>query len=226
MNSARDEESFDSSPELSDVPAAVVCVHCLSADCMGCETEELRSGIVQIVPWEREGGLLGRLWNTSYLSSHEAAAFFAHLPDGPIGPALRFAMVAELASSAAMILFTSLGISAFAPHAVWGLLTEPGTRAWVIKLLVVGIPALATLLVGAHAAHGIWIDKGARKVGAPSSRSRALRFGLYACGWDIIIGPIGFFVMLLKKGPSAASEVITKATGLPTRATEAFLTGH
>jgi hypothetical protein len=218
-----EEETF----EAEEVPATAVCVYCMSAECMGCSVaDDLQSGIVQIIPWEREGNPWSRLWSTSYLSTLEAASFFGRLPDGPASPALRFAFSAELLSSGAMALFGMLAISAAAPSVMLPLLRDPTGRAWIIKLLIVGIPALATLLVGAHAAHGVWIDKGARKVGATSNRSRALRFGLYACGWDVLLGPLGFLVLLMKQGPKAAGSLFSTAAGLPTRATESFLGGH
>jgi hypothetical protein len=218
-----DEERF----EAEEVPATAVCVYCMSAECMGCSVaDELQSGIVQIIPWEREGNVWSRLWSTSYLSTLEAASFFGRLPDGPASPALRFAFSAELLSAGAMALFGMLAICAVAPTVMLPMLRDPAGRAWIIKLLIVGVPALATLLVGAHAAHGVWIDKGACKVGASSNRSRALRFGLYACGWDVLLGPLGFLVLLVKHGPKAATALFGTGAGLPTRATEAFLGGH
>jgi hypothetical protein len=193
---------------------------------MGCEPGELKSGIVQIVPWERDGSLWSRLWNTAYLATLESQAFFSKMTDGPLMPALRFAFLAELLSASAMALFGGAALIACAPHILIPMLRTPATLAWFLRLALVGVPALATLLVAAHAAHGSWVDKGARKVGAASAHNRALRFGLYACGWDILLGPIGLLVLLFKQGPKGTSALFSGAAGLPTRATEAFLQGH
>ena len=76
------------------------------------------------------------------------------------------------------------------------------------------------------AAHGLSIDLGARRnAGTARSRSRALRFGLYACGWDLVMGPIGAVVVAIKEGMAAALDLPAALNGLPTRATKAFLRG-
>src|SRR5271166_4550941 len=87
----------------SEVPAAVVCAHCGEADCPGCLNEITKSGVVAVVAWERPGApALTRLWATARATTFDAETFFQTLPDGPIVPALRFAVVSELIASAAM----------------------------------------------------------------------------------------------------------------------------
>jgi hypothetical protein len=229
------ERDGDSAPDLGDVPATVFCVHCLSAECTGCEPNDMRSGIVQIIPWEREGSLWSRLWSTSYLATLESQAFFSKMTDGPILPALTFAFFAELVSASAMALFGGLAVLASAPSVVIPFLQDASSRGWLIRIALVAIPALASLLVAAHAAHGSWIDRGARKNGAASAHNRALRFGLYACGWDVLLGPVGLITLLLRRekqanggggGGGGTAALFASASGLPTRATEAFLQGH
>jgi hypothetical protein len=87
------------------------------------------------------------------------------------------------------------------------------------------VPSLAMLLVAAHAAHGWALDRGARKSGLRPALTRALRFGLYAAGWDLVIGPLGAIVMGIKEGVGAALRVGPIAMGLPTRSARAFLRG-
>ena len=96
-------------------------------------------------------------------------------------------------------------------------------RATALRVLVLGVPAFALLLVSAHAAHGLALDHGAVRSKVASSRRRALRFGLYATGWDLVIGPLGAVVVALKEGAGAAFGLTTAAVGLPTRAALAFL---
>src|SRR5262249_25151489 len=98
-------------------------------------------------------------------------------------------------------------------------------RELALRFISVGIPALALLLVLAHAAHGLSLDRGARKCGARSARSRALRFGLYATGWDLVVGPIGAVVVAIKEGLRPMFGLATALSGLPTRASRAFLRG-
>jgi hypothetical protein len=208
-----------------DVPAAVVCALCGDADCPGCAHERSRSGIVSIVPWERPGPIFARLWSTSRSATMEAEPFFATLPDGPIAPALRFAALSELLASLAML---SLGLpfaAAFSPKWLAHLGLDPVARVSALRILVVGIPALAAMLVLAHAAHGVALDVGARRMGGRSATRRALRFGLYATGWDVVIGPLGALILGIRDGAQAAIGVPQFATGLPGRSARAFLRG-
>lgn len=222
------EERLDreASGELLDVPAAVVCVLCGEADCPGCEHEQSRSGVVAIVAWERTGAPpLARLWATARSTTRDAESFFELLPDGPVMPALRFAAICELLASTAMLFALAAVAAVVAPD--WGrhVAMDERARSIALRALVLGLPAFAGLLVLAHVAHGLSIDVGARKNGGRAARSRALRFGLYACGWDLVIGPVGAVVIALKESVSASLGILTLASGLPTRATRAFLRG-
>ncbi len=216
-----------SSPDLVDVPAAVICVFCGDTDCPGCDgAHEERSGIVAIVPWERPGvPMLARLWSTARATTLDAESFFETMPDGPLMPALRFAALAELlASTAALVAFLVVAL-AVAPAWVAHLALDPSARSIAARLLVLGLPAFAGLLVVAHVAHAWSIDVGAKRQGARGDRSRALRFGLYACGWDLVMGPVGAIVVAIKDGARAALGLAGRLSGLPTRATFAFLRG-
>jgi hypothetical protein len=184
----------------ADVPATVVCAHCGDADCPGCLNEQTRSGVVAIVPWERPGASAWtRLWATARATTFDADRFFETMPDGPLAPAFRFAVVSEIIASTAM-----------------GLL---------LRAAVAGIPALATLLVAAHVAHGWALDFGARRSGARGATRRALRFGFYAAGWDLVIGPLGVVVVAVKEGLRASLSIAGIGVGLPGRSARAFLRG-
>jgi hypothetical protein len=223
------EERLDreaASTDLVDVPAAVICARCGNAECV-CETgDDSRSGIVAIVAWERQATpMLSRLWSTARQATRDAEGFFELLPDGPVGPALRFAATCELLAVGAMLLAFVPVAAVVAPSWLAELALDPASRSLALRLLFFGVPAFAALLVLAHAAHGLSIDVGATRSGARCARSRALRFGLYACGWDLVIGPLGAIVIALKEGAGAALGLGHLASGLPTRATKAFLRG-
>jgi hypothetical protein len=224
LGARKAEEERDRALDL-DVPATVVCALCGDADCPGCANERSRSGIVSIVAWERPGAAFGRMWSTARSATKEAEPFFATLPDGPIAPALRFALVSEVIASTAMLLFAVPFAAALAPAWSLHLLLEPVARATTLRIVAAGVPALAVMLVLAHAAHGLALDVGARQVGAPSAARRALRFGLYATGWDVVIGPFGAAVLGVREGLAAALGVTQLATGLPGRSARAFLRG-
>jgi hypothetical protein len=208
----------------AEVPAAVVCAHCGDADCPGCQNENTRSGVISVVPWERPGApLFGRLWATARATTFDAERFFESLPDGPLAPALRFAIVSEIIASAAMALALLAGLAVLAP--TWAkhvLLHETLTAARLGAAVVAG---LATLLVAAHAAHGWALDRGARRSGARPAATRAIRFGLYAAGWDLVVGPFGALVVAFKEGVGAALSIAVLGVGLPGRSARAFLRG-
>lgn len=208
----------------AEVPAAVVCAHCGDADCPGCLHEQTRSGVVAVIPWERPGApVLARLWATARATTFESERFFETLPDGPIAPALRFAITSEMIAAAAMGLAAMIPLGLLAPGWVKHLLLDQG--GMFARLLVVGVPGIAALLVAAHAAHGWALDVGARRSGARSAPSRALRFGLYAAGWDLVIGPLGAIVVAVKEGGKAALAIASVGMGLPGRSARAFLRG-
>jgi hypothetical protein len=220
-----DASDSQASNDFVEVPAAVVCAMCGDPDCLGCAEERSRSGVISIVAWERPGPTLARMWWTAKAASENAEAFFEALPDGPIMPALRFAALAELCASATMLGVLAGGAALLL--AVFGLFPDGASLTIAFRVSLVAVCGLTALLVGAHATHGLALDLGARRVTAARSPqwSRALRFGLYAAGWDLVIGPIGFFVHLFKDGPKAAFSIATTAVRLPTRSSIAFLRG-
>lgn len=210
-----------------DVPAAVVCAVCGDAACPGCERALSRSGIVALVAWERpSGSALARLWATARATTISGDAFFDLLPDGPIVPALRFAVLVELIAAAGLTLLSLPVVALCAPSWIRRVVVDGEARDVAARALVVGIPALALMLVAAHAAHGLALDHGARRVGARGARGRALRFGLYATGWDLMLGPIGAILLGAKEGLGAAVSLFRLGIGLPGRCTRAFLRGY
>jgi hypothetical protein len=209
-----------------EVPAAVICAICGDALCGGCESEKSRSGIVAMVAWERsEAPVASRLWATARAATLNGEAFFELLPDGPIAPALRFALVAELIAAAGFAVSSLFVVAAIAPSWVKHVALDVVARQIAFRVGIAGVPALALLLVVAHAIHGLALDRGARKVGARANRSRALRFGLYATGWDLVIGPIGGVLVALKDGVGAAFGLLGLGVSLPARCSRAFLRG-
>jgi hypothetical protein len=208
----------------ADVPATVVCAHCGDADCPGCLNEQTRSGVVAIVPWERPGASAWtRLWATARATTFDADRFFETMPDGPLAPAFRFAVVSEIIASTAMGLLLFVPVTLLAPGWVKHLLLHDG--GLLLRAAVAGIPALATLLVAAHVAHGWALDFGARRSGARGATRRALRFGFYAAGWDLVIGPLGVVVVAVKEGLRASLSIAGIGVGLPGRSARAFLRG-
>lgn len=219
----RDDSAFD----LVDVPAAVVCAACGNPDCSGCGVEEPThaSGVVAIIPWERPGvGLLRRLWQTSHLATTHARAFFGSLPDGDISSALAFALICETVAVA------GLGIGAcglalmFLPELPSLLLADHALCLTVVRGVSFGSLLLIAAMVSVHVAHGLALDLAARRGGA-RKRGRGLRFGLYACGWDLITLPFGLLALALVEGLPAARRAVPLGLTAPLQSAEAYLVG-
>ncbi|MEO8878474.1 MAG: hypothetical protein ABI461_22990 [Polyangiaceae bacterium] len=210
-----------------DVPAAVVCARCGSVDCTGCAATTERSGFISVIAWERsDAPLLRRLWQTARATTREPERFFESLPEGPIAPALRFAAISELLAATAMITLMLALLGCVAPAFIAHLMFDPSARSIALRALVASIPSLALLLVGAHIAHGVALDLGApRELRSADRRKHALRFGLYAAGWDVVLGPIGAVVVTLQDGFKGFVELTQIAGNLPGRSARAFLRG-
>lgn len=220
-------QDLDDWLDTTDVPATVVCARCGSAECAGCAATTDKSGFISLVAWERtEGPVLARLWATARATTRDPDHFFEALPQGPLGPALRFAVLAELVSATAMLLVVAALVACVAPGFVWHSLVDASARSVTLRAVVAGVPALAALLVAAHVAHGVALDVGTPKDKRfEGSRGHALRFGLYATGWDVVLGPVGAVVVFAKEGLEGLRDVSEKAMSLPGRSARAFLRG-
>ncbi|MEP7121323.1 MAG: hypothetical protein ABJE95_10455 [Byssovorax sp.] len=219
--------SEDDAVDSFDVPAAVLCAFCGEAECAGCgAASDTQSGVVAIIPWERtNAGLWTRLWSTANAVTQGADSFFAVMPDGEIPAAMRFAVLAEVLAVASMVAVL-LPIAALAlPTLALEVVHDPDLRMAALRWVAIGVPALSLWMVLAHVTHGAALDVGARRQGASSQRRRAVRFGLYACGWDLMTGPLGALVTLFSKGFGAMIDLVELAMHVPGRATTALLQG-
>lgn len=214
-------------PDIFDVPAAVLCARCGQPDCAGCEdpSELEGSGLVAIVPWERPGTTWQRLWATARATTVSADTFFAALPDGPVRPAAGFALLAELLAVGSMLLFLVPVLAIVLPGVAAAIVSDPHIRGRAIFWTVISVPAFSLWMAIAHAAHGVALDAGARRQGGRSQRRRAIRFGLYACGWDLMSGPLGALAAAFSEGRKAAGAALSASMRVPSRATLALLQG-
>lgn len=216
------DEAFD----ILDVPATVVCTLCGRGDCTGCFADDEATGasrVLTIVPWERSGiGFFAGLFSTMQAATRNPEAFFVSLPDGGVSPALGFAFAAEVcavASSALVITpLVVLGIPGLLAHCV----ASGAARQGVVLSALVGIAGFSALLVVAHAIHGFVLGfMGSRE--SAFWRERALRFGLYACGWDLGSSPLGVVAAGIEGGPRGSISILAASVSAPARATKAVL---
>lgn len=219
-----DEEVDEGALELSEVPATVVCATCGLPEC-NCELDRPSafSGVVAIVPWERPGGsVLSRLWATAKLGTLAPAEFFSALPPGGLLPPLVFGALAE--TLAALGLCATFGGMALliVPALGTEVLGNAALQRVLLRSMAWGVPGLATAMVLLHAAHGAALDAAARREGSRQT-GRGLRFGLYACGWDLVTLPLGLLVLTLTDGPVTALRHSARGLTAPNSAAIAYL---
>jgi hypothetical protein len=217
----------DTALDWADVPAAVVCAFCGKPECGGCiavDEPTNASGVVAILPWERPGlGWLTRLWATARLATLSHRDLFASLPEGPLRPPLEFAILAEGLAAAGVAVGVG-GALALVPDFASTALHDPVVRGVLLRVVGLGVPGLTALMVLLHSLHGLLVDRAARKAGS-RKRGRGLRFGLYACGWDLVTLPFGLLWVALTDGLASAKRAAGLAVSIPAQATRAYLTG-
>jgi hypothetical protein len=222
--SRTDRDGDDSALELAEVPAAVVCATCGLPEC-SCEVDRPSafSGVVAIVPWERPGGhWLSRLWATAKLSTLSPEPFFSALPPGGVLSPLLFACLAE--TLAAVGLCGTLGALGFALLPAFGreVLGSPWLGGAVLNGVAWVVPGLVLAMVLLHIAHGVTLDFVARRAGS-GQLGRGLRFGFYACGWDLVTLPLGLLLLTFTDGPLTALRHSARGLTAPNNAATAYL---
>jgi hypothetical protein len=224
----------DGTPELVDVPAAIICAHCGNADCAGCtptkKLSDTSSGIVVFVPWERPTqGFWSRFWSTTRASTEGAESFFWGLPDGAIAHALTFALAAEALAVGSTVLVCVGGmlltLYLLLPGYTAQLLSNTQSLSSIVRLAGVSWVAFTSVLIAAHGVHGVMLNHEAKRTGSAPKLSQALRFGFYAAGWDVATSPIGAIHALFTAGPRSIPKIFQHATLTPGRATNALLRG-
>ena len=201
------------------VPPVAFCVNCGLCTCAGCDAGALGERGLHL-PWEESRrNWVVRLWQTALASSLDPQRTFGELPVGPVGPALGFALVAETLALGSLALLGGAFLSLWAPDLVEQIVGSP-----------VALTALAALLAGSvllmlclHTLWGICLDIGGGRVTGPVSWEQGLRFGLYACGWDLLTSPIGVLCSLLTRGPIRGWAPVGAAAHAPRLAQRAYL---
>jgi hypothetical protein len=217
----------DAALDWADVPAAVVCAFCGQPECGGCiavDEPTNASGVVAIVPWERPGlGWVTRLWATARLATLSHKELFASLPEGGLRQPFEFALLSELIAAVG-VAFCVGGALALVPEFVTTAFHDAVVRQVLLRVVACGVPGLTGLMIVLHALHGVLVDRGARLAGS-KKRGRGLRFGLYACGWDLVTLPFGLIVVAATEGLTTAKRAAGLALSIPSQATRAYLTG-
>jgi hypothetical protein len=100
---------------------------------------------------------------------------------------------------------------------VLGLLEGAPVRQSLPLATAVGVVGFTAVIIGAHALHGVLLGK--------KSPRRAVRVGLYACGWDFGASPAGMLAAAISGGFAAALPLLGASISAPRRGVEAALDG-
>lgn len=211
-------------PEESDVPPMVSCALCRRQDCPGCDvlvTPSVPAAVA--LAWEGVGGhWLKRLWLTALASSTEPHKTFGELPEGSVTPALIFALLAETLALASVAAATVVAALAIAPEFSLPILLTP----MLVGAGLASLFALALFMVLLHVLWGLCIELGALTTGGRARFGQGLRFGMYACGWDLVTSPIGIIGGIASRGFTGAWRPIIQAARVPRTALRAYTEDH
>jgi hypothetical protein len=178
------------------VPPVSLCARCGLASCGGCSSAPVLAS--SRMPWEdTPRPWLERLWQTALDTSTDPERVFAELTTGSVFPALGFAILAETLALGSLVLLGSGALWLAAPDLGRRLAGDPEAIAAGIGLLAGSVLLMLVL----HVLWGICLDVGAGFGRGPLDVRHGARFGLYACGWDLMTSPIGVFWSLLFAGP-------------------------
>lgn len=211
MTSARTSDGDDE----REVPPAVLCASCGRIDCAGCAHSASDACAEPILAWEGSGSVAQRLFRTAQRTSNEPGRTFGALPEGTLGSALRFALLAEtLAIGSFGLVFVALALG-IAPRLSWRVLSHPIGIAYVLS----GIAAASSIMVALHVVWGACLELFA---GATTGLKQSLRFGLYACGWDLLTSPVGVIATFRSEGAHRTLTAVANAIRAPGPALRAY----
>lgn len=178
--------------EEEGVPPVSVCVSCGLSSCTGCTPAGTPSR--SALPWEdSRRHWLVRLWQTSVASGLEPERMFGELAPGRVAPALGFAVLAETLALGSLGVLGAVAVWVGLPDLARQIVRHPEALG-AFSALFAGSVLLMLLL---HLIWGISLDLGAALGSGKASLRHGARFGLYACGWDLMTSPLGLLCSLL-----------------------------
>ncbi len=223
------EASFD-----SEIPPAIACAKCGLTDCEGCDEEPPQAMTVSTrIAWEQaDRPHRQRLWDTTRATALDADFTFRTLAQEALAPgphnrldgrtvqvAFNYAFVAEFWAVLSWTVPWALGFSAAFPRLTWHMISSP-------NVLLLGLVILLVLVLGVVLVHMWWglaVEWGVSRTGNRASYATGLRFGLYACGWDLLTSPAGLVTHLVRDGWRRGFTIFRAGTQVPRTAVNGYL---
>jgi hypothetical protein len=204
--------------EQDAVPPVAVCTSCGLSSCGGCE--RAARAAVSGLPWEDSGRhWVVRLWETALVSGLEPERMFGALRTGDVSRPLVFAILAETLALGSLLLTAASVLWLADAELARAILYHPVGLGSSVALLVGSV--LVMLLL--HILWGVSLDIGGRLGRTDLDVRQGARFGLYACGWDLMTSPIGLCCSLLVAGPFRGLAIVGAAARAPRPAQRAYL---
>ena len=163
--------------------------------------------------------MLARLVETSEISAVSPSIAFGRLPAGSVGRAMGFAFLCELLAVASFTLLWGLLFYAAFPFVARQMLGSQAALFMIGAILV----SLITFVVGIHAIWGVGLEWGISRAGGKADMNRGIRFGLYACGWDLLTSPAGLWFQWRRAGIRQGLSHVRAGTKAPRASVNAYL---
>jgi hypothetical protein len=209
-------ESVPGGPD--EWPPVVSCSRCGRQDCSDFKCVLVASQSGERLTWEQRGApWYHRLWHAALSTSIEPERTFGALAAGGFYPALLFGCLCE-AFAISSFAVVAVPLIALFPDLATQLLYSHAARAWALGLFA----AAVLLMVGLHLLWGVCIELGARVDRVPPEYLRGMRFGLYACGWDLLTSPLGLLVGVITSGWHRAVGHMLLAARAPRKGLRAY----
>ncbi len=192
-----------------DIPPAIACAVCGRPGCEGCE-KVLSVETASTLPWEDAAAQAPLLKSALFTVEHPDLAFGGVHPLS-LGRALAFACLAELLAVSSFAVPWALGFLAVFSRLAMQMAKSP--VVWLVAAII--LASLVLLVVAIHLVWGIVLEWAIGRQTVPARYDQGVRFGLYACGWDLVTSPYCFFALLFTKGPGAAFTSLKRAAAAP-----------
>lgn len=200
------------------LPPVVTCAQCRRAECPGCAPTPSNNP-ERSLAWEAKGLWTRRLWRTSFSGCTNPEKTFGELPDGALSSAFAFAFIAESIAIVTLAVFALAVAFAIAPTFVSVVVSDSAARILGAEVLI----GTVVMLVGMHAVWGLCLEAGAAMSGSRAHWRLGVRFGLYACGWDLVTSPAGVTQCLLSQGVASGFDTVFAAARVARRAMRAYM---
>jgi succinate dehydrogenase/fumarate reductase cytochrome b subunit len=130
-----------------------------------------------------------------------------------------FAVSCELLAVGSFTIVWGACFYAAFPFVARQMLSSPAVLILIGSILT----GLTCFVVFIHALWGVGLEWGIARGGGQADMNRGIRFGLYACGWDLLTSPAGVWFQWRRAGFRQGLSHLRSATKAPRASLRAYL---